>query len=211
VVVQCVPAAQVQHPKTCFLAGFSQRLEQIPAVHVVQKARLPAISPAQDMVNGPGILESQLERHEAVLPAPRRPVKRNGQEYGLPLRCALWLADCIFRHFSLDNPRLLANLSDVRTRKIWRDGGSAKGEKPRHVERGEKLGNPDFCFLPAPKAQFSRVALIFRFLLFRQTVAESRARPPIVKYSIISTLCDFIATGMPFSANLAIFDENQYK
>ena len=174
------------------------------------------------MVNGPGILDSQLARHEAILPAPRRRVKRNGQKYGLTLlfcSCGIrpakieprrrpsagfsprfvttvrmggaaappyhprW-AHSIFRRFSLDNSRLYANLSGVRTRKVWRDGGTAKREKPCHIEGGEKLGNPDFGSLPAPKAQLSHGALIFKLLLFPHAAAESRAQPPIIKYSI---------------------------
>jgi hypothetical protein len=93
-------------------------------------------------------------------------------------------AHSIFRHFSLDNSRLYANLSGVRTRKVWRDGGTAKREKPCHIEGGEKLGNPDFGSLPAPKAQLSHGALIFKLLLFPHAAAESRAQPPIIKYSI---------------------------
>jgi hypothetical protein len=86
--------------------------------------------------------------------------------------CQPRLTHCIFRHFSLDNPSLHANLCGMRSRKVWRDGGGAKTEKPRHVERGEGLGNPDFRFL------------LFQFPFFRQMAAESRTPSGIIRYYI---------------------------
>ena len=76
--------AEGMHLKTRLAAGFGQGLEEILAVHVIQEDRLPAVPPAQDMVNRPGILDAHLARHGAILPSPPRFVKQNRQRQGLP-------------------------------------------------------------------------------------------------------------------------------
>jgi hypothetical protein len=65
--------------------------------------------------------------------------------------------------FFLDDPRLYAKIVRVTTEHIEPDGGGAKAGFP-----GGKLElrNPDFCFLPAPKAQLTYVILISQISAF---------------------------------------------
>jgi hypothetical protein len=41
-----------------FLAGFGQRLKEILPVHLIEKNILLPVTPAQDMIYGPRILDS---------------------------------------------------------------------------------------------------------------------------------------------------------
>jgi len=88
VAVQGFPDPQAQPPIPVFWQVSASVMRKSWRSNLVQQDRLPSISPAQDMVNGPGILDWQQARHEATLPAPRRPVKRNGQKDGTLLRPA---------------------------------------------------------------------------------------------------------------------------
>ena len=76
--------------------------------------------------------------------------------------------------------------------------------------RGLKLGKPDFCFLPVPRARFSHVVHFSQFLLFRPTAAESRARPVIISNSInlVEIMIPSLQAGR-FPPSLSIFEENQ--
>jgi len=51
-----------------FLTRLGQGLEEIVAVPLIQKDRFPAVSPAEEMINGPGIFDSDLARHRLDSP-----------------------------------------------------------------------------------------------------------------------------------------------
>src|SRR5271157_6396526 len=51
-----------------FLTRLGQGLEEIVARPLIQKDRFPAVSPAEEMINGPGIFDSDLARHRLDSP-----------------------------------------------------------------------------------------------------------------------------------------------
>ena len=54
-----------------FLAGFSQGLEQVLAIDVVQVDSLAAVAPAHDVVDGTRVLDAQLAWHGGSEPGVR--------------------------------------------------------------------------------------------------------------------------------------------
>jgi hypothetical protein len=52
--------------ETGFLAGFGQGLEKILTIHVIQENRLAPVSPAHDVVDGSGIFNARLARHDQI-------------------------------------------------------------------------------------------------------------------------------------------------
>jgi hypothetical protein len=54
--------------ETGLLAGFGQSLEKILTIHVIQENRLAPVSPAHDVVDGSGIFNARLVRHDQIQP-----------------------------------------------------------------------------------------------------------------------------------------------
>jgi hypothetical protein len=69
--------------KTGLLTGFGQGLEEILPVHVIEENGFLAIAPAQDVVNGPGILDAHQSGHGPSLSKLSTKVNGNVQKYGL--------------------------------------------------------------------------------------------------------------------------------
>jgi len=58
--------------KTGLLAGFSEGLEEVLTIHIIKVNVFLAVSPAHDVVDGPGIFDSELARQSrSLVPAPR--------------------------------------------------------------------------------------------------------------------------------------------
>jgi hypothetical protein len=53
------------HFKPGLLARLGESLEEILPVYVIKKNVLPAVAPAQDVIDGPGVLRSNHARHRA--------------------------------------------------------------------------------------------------------------------------------------------------
>jgi hypothetical protein len=69
--------------KTGLLTGFGQGLEEILPVHVIEENGFLAIAPAQDVVNGPRILDAHQSGHGASVSKLSTNVNGNVQKYGL--------------------------------------------------------------------------------------------------------------------------------
>ena len=50
--------------KTGLLAGFSEGLEEVLTIHIIKVNVFLAVSPAHDVIDGCGIFDSELARHE---------------------------------------------------------------------------------------------------------------------------------------------------
>jgi len=63
------------HLKTGLLARFGQRLEEILPIHIIQENVLSPVAPTHHMVNRPGILDSNLARHDSTMAELRTTLK----------------------------------------------------------------------------------------------------------------------------------------
>jgi len=80
-------------------------LEKMVPVAIVQENRRAPVSPAHDVINGPGIFTAQRARHERILPRPapvRKPIIDPGVE--TPGYYPMSLRDKAARHFYLVYP-----------------------------------------------------------------------------------------------------------
>jgi hypothetical protein len=84
--------------KAGVLAGFGQRFERILPVHLVQKDVLPAVTPAQDVVNGTRIFHSYFSRYGAAFPLSGTNRKQNEPAMGDPIFAAVLPAFCRWMH-----------------------------------------------------------------------------------------------------------------
>ncbi len=67
-----------------FLASLGQGFDKIMAVAIINEDGFPTISPAQDMIDRPGILDAQLPWHRPIVPqCTERGKRKTVQIYGL--------------------------------------------------------------------------------------------------------------------------------